>query len=275
MKDDTLQQIDSSLDPLRLFAQQKTQSIKDLKDDELVQIGARDLIERMFERRYMYNFEALGRPVIQFPADMVAIQEIVWATKPDLIVETGIAHGGSLIQSAQMLALLDLTEAMSLGASLDPARSTRRVVAVDIEIRPHNRDLIDSHPLRPYIEMIEGSSLESRIVEQVATFARDAGSVMVLLDSHHTRAHVLNELRSYAPLVSVGGFCVVFDTVVEEMPVGFFPDRPWGPGNGPLSAVDDFLQEQDGIGVRFERNQEYNSKLVMSGCRGGYLKRLA
>ena len=149
---------------------------------------------------------------------MVAMQEIIWQVKPDLIIETGIAHGGSLIFSASMLALLEVTGQIEQG----------RVLGIDIDIRQHNRQAIEAHPLASKITMLEGSSIDPAIVAQAAAFAASANTVLVCLDSMHTHDHVLAELQAYAPLVSVGSYCVVFDTIIEDMPDNFFPDRPWG-----------------------------------------------
>ena len=267
MRDDA-----GSGDPLARFAADKARAVRRLAADSRLAEDARALTEQLFSARYMYGFESLGRPIIQFPADMVAVQEIVWATKPDVIIETGIAHGGSLAQSAQALATLDLADAVSRGAPMDPRASRRKVVGVDVDIRPHNRALIEAHPLRGYLRLHEGSSIDPATVAAVRREIAPGARVMALLDSHHTRDHVLAELEAYAPLVSPGCFCVAFDTVVEDMPPGFFPDRPWGPGDGPRAAVDAFLAGA-GAALGFARDPEYNAKLVLSGCRGGYLRR--
>jgi cephalosporin hydroxylase len=167
--------------------------------------------------KYSYNFTSLGRPVIQYPQDMVAVQELIWKVKPDLIIETGIAHGGSLIMSASMLALLDMCEAIESGTVLDPKNSKRKVLGLDIDIRQHNREAIEAHPMSSRIQMIQGSSIAPEVVEQVKSVAKNYKRVLVSLDSNHTHDHVLAELEAYAPLTSVGSYCVVFDTIVEDM----------------------------------------------------------
>lgn len=221
--------------------------------------------------RYSYNYSWLGRPIIQYPQDIVAMQELIWAVKPDLIVETGIAHGGSLILNASMLALLDMTDAMSAGVtSFDPRASRRKVIGVDIDIRAHNRAAIEAHPLASRIEMIQGSSIAPDIVATVRKAAQNYERVLVSLDSNHTHDHVLAELEAYAPLVSVGSYCVVFDTVIEHLPADHFPDRPWSRGNNPLTAVNAFLAANPA----FEIDKSIENKLMITVAPDGFLRRL-
>jgi cephalosporin hydroxylase len=221
--------------------------------------------------QYSYNFEWLGRPIIQYPQDIVAMQELIWEIKPDLIIETGIAHGGSLIFSASMLALLDLSAAIENGTTLDPKKSNRKVLGVDIDIRPHNREAIEAHPMAFRIEMIQGSSIASEIIQQVHKIAENYKTVMVILDSNHTHEHVLAELVAYAPLTSLNSYCVVFDTVVEDMPKEMFPDRPWGPGNNPKTAVWEYIQKHP----EFQIDKSIDNKLMISVAPHGFLKRCA
>lgn len=219
--------------------------------------------------KYSYNFAALGRPIIQYPQDMVAMQELIWQIKPNLIVETGIAHGGSLILSASMLALLDMCEAIETGATLDPKVSKRKVLGIDIDIRAHNRAAIEAHPMASRIQMIQGSSIDPDIIAQVHTIAAGYSRVMVCLDSNHTHEHVLAELHAYAPLTSVGSYCVVFDTIVEDLPKEMFPDRPWGPGDNPKTAVLEYLKAHP----EFEIDRSVQDKLLISVAPNGYLFR--
>jgi cephalosporin hydroxylase len=221
--------------------------------------------------KYSYNFRWLDRPIIQYPQDIVAMQELVWSTRPDLIIETGIAHGGSLILSASLLAMLDMTDAIVEGREIDPRRSKRKVLGVDIDIRAHNRAAIEAHPMASRINMIQGSSIAPHIVDQVHAFAKDFKRVMVCLDSNHTHEHVLEELKAYASLTSVGCYCVVFDTIVEDMPSEFFPDRPWGPGNNPKTAVWEFLKAHP----EFEINKSIHEKLQITVAPDGYLVRVS
>lgn len=218
--------------------------------------------------KYSYNFSWLGRPFIQFPQDIVATQELIWKVKPDLIIETGIAHGGSLIFSASMLSLLDYCEAIANNQLLDPSKPTRRVLGIDIDIRPHNRVEIEKHPMAGRIEMIQGSSIDTNVVDEVHRYAKDYQKILVCLDSNHTHAHVIAELKAYAPLVSLGSYCVVFDTF--DIPKEFLPDRPWGPGNNAGTAVDEYLTTNK----QFEVDKSIDNKLLISVAPRGYLKRI-
>jgi cephalosporin hydroxylase len=220
--------------------------------------------------KYSYNFYWMGRPIIQYPQDIVAMQELVWTTKPDLIIETGIAHGGSLIFSASMLALLDMIEAIEAGTSFDPSQSKRKVVGIDIDIRSHNKVAIEAHPMFSRISLIEGSSTDETVVRQVRDIASKHENVLVCLDSNHTHEHVLAELDLYAPLVSVGNYCVVFDTLIEDMPEDAYPDRPWGIGNNPKTAVQAFLKSHD----EFEIDTAIADKLLITVAPDGFLRRL-
>ena len=197
------------------------------KNKELKKAANRFMVEST-QPKYSYNFTWLGRPIIQYPQDIVAVQEIIFEVKPDLIIETGIAHGGSLILNASMLAQLDLDEAIKKGVTMNPTESKRKVLAVDIDIRSHNREAIEAHHMSSRIQMIQGSSIDFNIARQVQEIACNYQKVLVFLDSNHTHDHVLSELEFYAPLTSIGSYCVVFDTIVEDMPEDIYPDRDWG-----------------------------------------------
>ena len=220
--------------------------------------------------KYSYNFDWLGRPIIQLPQDIVAFQEIVWQTKPDLIIETGIAHGGSLILSASLLAMLDYCDAATAGVSLDPRSPKRKVVGIDIDIREHNRALIEAHPMSGRIEMLQGSSVAGDIVTRVKSIAEKYQRILVCLDSNHTHEHVLAELEAYAPLVSTGSYCIVWDTGVDDMADEAFPDRPWGVGNNPKTAVRDYVRRHP----EFVIDKEIDNKLLLSVAPDGFLKRV-
>jgi cephalosporin hydroxylase len=208
------------------------------------------------ERKYMNNFSWLGRPLIQLPMDAMALQEIIWTVKPELVIETGVAHGGSLVLSASML------EMIGHGS----------VVGVDIEIRSHNRQAIESHPLGHRIQLIEGSSTAPDVVAQVRAAAAGKKSVLVCLDSNHTHAHVLAELQAYAGLVTVGSYCVVFDTFVEDMPDDYvWTDRPWGKGDNPKTAVWEWLRSHP----EFEIDKSVEDRLLVTSAPDGFLKRVA
>ena len=220
--------------------------------------------------QYSYNFTWQGRSIIQYPGDMVAMQELIWSIKPNLIIETGIAHGGSLIFSASMLALLDMCDAIEAGEKLDPQISRRKVLGVDVDIRAHNHAAIEAHPMASRIQMIQGSSIAPEIIEQVHSVAENYSCVLVCLDSNHTHAHVLAELQAYAPMISKDSYCVVFDTVIEDMPKEMFPDRPWGPGNNPKTAVWEYLKTHP----EFEIDKTIQHKLLITLAPDGYLKRV-
>jgi len=228
-----------------------------------------DFLMESLRACYSYNFSWLSRPIIQYPQDMAALQEIIWATRPDLILETGIAHGGSLIFSASMLALLDMCDAIEAGRTMDPRQSSRRVIGLDIDIRAHNKAAIEAHPLFSRITMIEGSSIDPVVVEQVRAAAAGYSRVLVCLDSMHTHAHVLAELMAYAPLVTPGSYCVVFDTIVEDMPQGSFPNRPWDKGDNPKTAVWKYLETHP----EFEIDAMMQDKLLLTVAPDGFLRR--
>jgi len=218
---------------------------------------------------YTYNHSWQGRPIIQYPQDMVAMQELVWQIKPDLIIETGIAHGGSLIFSASLLAQLDMCDAIESATTLDAKDSKRKALGIDIDIRPHNRAAIEAHPMASRIQMIQGSSIAPGIIEQVRQVANDYQRILICLDSNHTHEHVLAELDAYAPLTSVGSYCVVFDTLIEDMPADMFPDRPWGPGNNPKTAVWEYIKTHP----EFEIDKSIQHKLLITVAPDGFLKR--
>jgi cephalosporin hydroxylase len=201
--------------------------------------------------KYSYNFSWMGRPIIAFPQDMIAMQEIIWECKPDLIIETGIAHGGSIVYYSSLLELIGKGE----------------VLGIDIDIRQHNRELIEAHPMFKRISLLEGSSISEEIIKKVKKIAENKKSIMVLLDSNHTHAHVLKELELYAPLVSKGSYMVVFDTIIEDLPENFVKDRDWGKENNPKTAVWEFLQKHK----EFEIDVDIQSKLLITTAPDGFL----
>jgi cephalosporin hydroxylase len=239
-------------------------------NDTSLQDAGRAFTTASIRARYSYNYFWLGRPIIQYPQDIVAMQELIWQVRPDLIIETGIAHGGSLVLYASILALLDLDDAIASVAAIDPTCSKRKVLGIDIDIRAHNRAAIEGHPMASRIQMIEGSSIALETINQVKEVAKDFTRILVCLDANHTHDHVLNELYAYAPLTSVGSYCVVFDTVVEDMPSDFYPDRPWGPGNNPRTAVWKYLESHS----EFEIDESIQQKLLVTMAPGGFLKRV-
>ncbi|HEY3527620.1 MAG TPA: CmcI family methyltransferase [Nocardioides sp.] len=210
-------------------------------------------LEASLPERYSYNFTWMGRPIIQYPQDIVALQELIWRIRPQVVLETGIAHGGSLVFSASMLHLLG---------------GEGRVIGIDIDIRSDNRIALDEHPMRSRIDLVEGSSISPETVKQIHEMVGGRSPLLLILDSNHTHAHVLQELRAYSGLVGAGSYVVVLDTVVEVLPGHTYPDRPWGPGNSPGSAVEAFLAEND----RFEVDSELESRIAITTAPGGYLR---
>ena len=252
------------------FKEECRDEISKMREDTDLLEKTRDWIDSANSMKYSYHFEWLGRPIIQYPQDIVAMQELIWLVKPDLIIETGIAHGGSLIMSASMLVLIDYCEAVEGGTTLYPQATRRRVVGVDIDIREHNRKAIERHPFSNLIDMIQGSSVSPEVAVQIQEIAKDYQRVLVCLDSNHTHDHVLEELKLYAPLTSVDSYCVVFDTVIEDLPDDSFPSRPWGKGNNPKTAVWEYLKSHN----EFEIDKEIENKLLITVAPDGFLKRV-
>jgi cephalosporin hydroxylase len=237
------------------FNEEKKQNIAVLGANKQLQDLGLSFVVETAPSKYSYNFTWLGVPIIQFPQDMIALQEIIWSVKPNLIVETGIAHGGSLIFSASLLEIIG-------GEGI--------VVGVDIDIRPYNRAAIEAHPMFKRIKMIEGSSISDEVAEQVRSLVEGKERVLVILDSNHTHEHVAKELDLYSPLVTPGSYCIVFDTVIEDMPENSFADRPWDRGDNPKTAVWEFLKKHD----EFQIDREIEDKLLISVAPDGYLKRV-
>ena len=243
------------------FEEEVRRNVEQQGEDVALRRDSVDWMIRSAKYKYSYNFRWLGRPIIQFPQDIVAMQELVWSLQPDLVIETGIAHGGSLIFYASLLEL----NALCGG----PANAI--VFGVDIDIRSHNRSAIEAHPLAKRVVMVEGSSTDPDVVRRAAELAGARQRVLVCLDSNHTHDHVLAELHAYSPLASVGSYCVVFDTFIEALPPRMYPDRPWDRGNNPGTAVRAFLAAHP----EFQPDKEFDAKLLISVAPGGFLKRLA
>ena len=242
-------------DPIEQFQEEKKKRIETNSANTELLNATRLFNIASNKAQYSYNFSWMGRPIIQYPQDIIAMQEIIWDIKPDLIIETGIAHGGSLIYYASILELIGKGE----------------VLGIDIDIRNHNRIEIEKHPMFKRISFIEGSSVDKDTVKKVKDFTTGKETVLVVLDSNHTYEHVLQELRFYSPLVSLGSYIVVFDTIVEELPEGYFKEnRPWGLGNNPHTAVVKFLMQND----QFVVDKAIDNKLLVSVAPGGYLKRI-
>lgn len=245
--------------PLKQFRLEAIKRADSYKKNKNLQGAWQNFHEQIVKARYAYNFFWLGTPILQIPQDLQAMQEVIWEVKPDLIIETGIAWGGSIIFNASMLAILEACGKIKNG----------KVVGIDVDIRPHNKKAILAHPLSKKIVMLEGSSIDEKIIQKVTNLAKNKKKVLVCLDSNHTHDHVLTELKAYAPLVSVRSYCIVGDTGVEDLPGGITSDRPWGKGNNPKTAVWEFLKENK----NFKVDKDIESKLIITGSPDGYLKR--
>ena len=258
------------MNEIEKFEADVVQNIKGLSEDTDVQALSRIWLREISPHKYAYNFRWLGRPAIQFPQDQIALQELIWQIRPELIIETGIAHGGSLTFSASMLALLDMSDAIEAGGLINPKLSKRMVLGLDIDIRAHNKTAIEAHPMASRIQMIQGSSIDPEIISRVHEVAKNYSTVLVCLDSNHTHEHVLAELEAYAPLTSKGSYCIVYDTAVEDMPASLACDRHWGPGNNPKTAVWEYLKTHP----EFEIDKNIQHKLLITVAPDGYLKRV-
>jgi cephalosporin hydroxylase len=244
------------MNPIDQFKQERVADITAMGRDEELKKKSLDWMLHADKYKYTYNYSWMGRPIIKYPSDIVATQQIVWDVKPDLIIETGIAHGGSLILSASLLELIG---------------GQGRVLGIDIDIREHNRKEIEAHPMMKRIDMIEGSSVADDVMVQVKAAAEKAKCVMVFLDSLHTHDHVLKELELYAPLVSIGSYMVLPDTFIEYFPKGYYAhNRPWDVGNNPMTALRAFLEKNKD----FEIDRELCDKLMITEAFDGYLRRV-
>ena len=241
-------------DPIKAFQEEVTGIIQAQGKNKELQKAADEFMHRSIESKYSYNFSWMGRPCIQYPQDMVAMQQLIWELKPDLIIETGVAHGGSSVMYASFLELI----------------GKGKIISIDIEIRPHNRKALEEHPMIKHIELIEASSTDEKVVEYVKSEAAKAETVLVVLDSNHTHEHVLGELQAYAELATVGSHVVVFDTIIENLPKGYFDNRPWDVGNSPMTALDEFLASNS----NFVIDEHYDNLLQISAAPRGYLKRI-
>ena len=239
--------------PIEQFKEERKKRIETYGTHSALKDAAHNFNVISNKELYSYNFSWMGRPIIQYPQDMIAMQELIWEIKPDLIIETGVAHGGSLIYYASIMELIGKGE----------------IVGIDIDIRAHNRAEIENHQMFKRISLIQGSSIDNNVIKQVSEKAKGKQTVMVCLDSNHTYEHVLEELKLYSPFVTVGSYLVVFDTIIEDMPKGMF-DRPWDIGNNPKIAVKEFLKTNGD----YEINHSIDNKLLISVAPGGYLKRV-
>jgi cephalosporin hydroxylase len=236
------------------FKEERKKRIAANKNNAELQEAAQSFNLESNKAQYSYNFSWMGRPIIQYPQDMIAMQEIIWEVKPDLIIETGIAHGGSLVYYASLLELIGNGE----------------ILGIDIDIREHNKKAIEAHPMFKRIKMIEGSAVSNEIIEEVKEQAKGKERILVSLDSNHTHKHVLQELKLYSQFVSLNSYLVVFDTIVEDLPNDYLPGRPWRKGNNPKTAMHEFLKENN----HFTIDKSIDNKLLISVAPQGYLKRI-
>jgi len=243
--------------------------LKEFNDEKKIRIKKNQVIKKFqrassnfllesIKQKYSYNFTWMGVPIIQIPQDMYQIQEIIWDVKPDLIIETGVAHGGSLIFNASMLAILNSFE-----------QKKRKVIGIDIDLRKHNKDILNKHFLKKYIQTIDGSSIDTKIFKKIKKISEKFKKVLVILDSNHTHEHVFEELNLYSQIVSKNSYCIVFDTIIHDMPNDFYPDRDWDKKNNPMTAVNKFLNKNK----KFEIDPEINNKLMITMAKNGYLRK--
>jgi cephalosporin hydroxylase len=245
------------MNPIEEFKKERAEAMEAMANDAGLKKKSVDWMLHADQYKYTYNFSWMGRPIIKYPQDIVIMQELIWTIRPDLIIETGIAHGGSIIFSSSMMELLG---------------NGGKVIAVDIDIRQHNRDEIEKHPMMKNITMLEGSSVDEKIVQQIADYAEGFKKVMVVLDSNHSHEHVYRELELYTPLVSVGSYILLPDTFVEFFPKGYVTNRPWDVGNNPYTAMEAFLKTT----TQFVKDEEITNKLLITeALGGGYLKRIS
>ena len=254
------------IDPISLFEKDCIEETQKQSEDIMLKELSRKWLNHSWQNKYTYHFNWLGRPIIQMPQDILALQEIIWKVKPDLIIETGIAHGGSLCLSASLLALLEIDDLKKRPKS----KLNRKVIGIDIDIRKHNKEKIEKHFLADKIKMIEASSVDTETFKKVEKLSKNYSNVLVILDSNHTEEHVLQELNLYGSLVSKNSYCIVFDTIISEMSPGFSNNRPWDRGNSPKTAINKFLKKDDNFIV----DNSIDNILLISMAPGGFLKKI-
>lgn len=254
------------IDPISLFEKDCIEETQKQSEDNLFKELSHKWLNHSWKNKYTYHFSWLGRPIIQMPQDILALQEIIWKVKPDLIIETGIAHGGSVCLSASLLALLEIDDLKKNPKS----KLNRKVIGIDIDIRKHNREKIEKHFLADKIEMIEASSVDIKTFKKVEKISKNYSKILVILDSNHTEEHVLQELKLYGSLVSKNSYCIVFDTIISEMASDFSNNRPWNRRNSPKTAINKFLKKED----KFIVDKSIDNKLLISMAPGGFLKKV-
>lgn len=240
---------------LKNFKKKVDKNIKLMSQDKNLKKKSIDWMLHADKYKYTYNFRWMGIPIIKFPNDILALQEIIWKVKPDVIIETGIAHGGSIIFSATMLELIG---------------KDGLVIGVDIDIRKHNRVEIEKSKFYKRIKMFEGSSVSKKIIKKIKSLIKPKSKVMVFLDSNHTYPHVMKEIEIYSKLVTKNSYLVVEDTFTEFFPKNYFSNRPWDVGNNPLIAINEFLKKNK----NFKIDKNLNEKLSITETFDGYLKKI-
>ena len=258
-----------NLDPIVLFENEcAEESYKQAKDKSFIKLSD-SWLNKSWRHKYTYHFKWMDRPIIQMPQDVLALQEIIWKVKPDLIIETGIAHGGSICLSASLLALLEMADNYKKN-DINKTKNNRKVIGIDVDIRKHNKEKLNNHFLSEKMIMIEASSVELKTFEKVKEISQDFSNILVILDSNHTDQHVLKELNLYGSLVSQNSYCIVFDTIIEKMDDAFSKDRPWSKENSPKSAIEKFLKTNES----FEIDYSVDDRLILSMAPGGFLKKI-
>lgn len=259
------------MNPYDYLSESINKGLLEQENNESIKSATKKFLQATVDINYSYRFRWSGVPIIQLPPDLIALQEIIWNVKPDLIIETGIAHGGSLVFSASMLSHLELCESIKNKTNFDPFNPKRIVVGIEIDLKEQNKKVLADHPMNTRIKILEGSSIDPKIINQVKEIAKDYNTILVCLDSLHTHDHVLSELLAYGGLVTKDSYCVVFDTGIEDTtPSCFAASRPWGRGNNPKTAVWEFLKTHP----EFEIDEDIQKKILLTCAPEGYLKRI-
>ncbi len=238
------------------FAASRSAWRSSLAGDAALRARAVDLQLAAEAHHYTYTWEWLGVPIIRLPDDVVVLQELFWSYRPQRVVETGVARGGSMLLDASLMQLCGATPA---------------VLGIDLQIFPHTREALAAHPLARGVELLEADSTSVTARDAVRSFLGEAERAVLILDSNHTHDHVLAELRLLAPLLPVGGFVLVADTLIEEFPPHYYANRPWDRGDNPATALAAFVDEQPG----FRLATDWSRRALVSEFRDGIIERVA
>lgn len=239
------------------FEKLKKKQIKKFSNLKIKKLSKAWMVQAL-KHDYNYYYSWLGVPIIQYPNDLIAIQEIIWKTEPDIIIETGVAHGGSLIFYSSILQIMKSTSI---------SKKQKRVIGVEIDFRRHNEKRLESHPLYKNIQILKGSSIDYKIFLKLKKITKGK-KILVILDSNHTHDHVLEELRLYSKLIKKNEYIIVLDTGVEDLPNKYFQSKSWGRGNNPKTAVHEFLKENKNFKI-----DPIDKKLQISCAPDGFLFR--